>query len=336
MYYLLLLCLALSALLVLNALASLAAAALWRCIRRSASRWSAAAQARLFFTLRLFPAAGALVAVAALIIPSYLAYEPRPSDEVVSIKLVVLASISAVSITFVLWRGLTSWQATRRLIVDWMRQAEAISLEGVSIPVYRFEHTFPVVAVVGVIRPRLFVARRISDVLSDDELSAVVAHEVGHLVAHDNLKRILMRAAYDMLPLAPYSRTIERAWAKAVELAADEQAAHGGTAVALNLAAALVKIARLVPEGAKPAWLAGSLLVSGDDGGLAWRVRRLLWLAETGATQRPHSALRSSAAPWASRAGLSGVLVTLAFTAFHLRVLMGIHAILEHVLAALN
>jgi hypothetical protein len=100
------------------------------------------------------------------------------------------------------------------------------------------------VAVVGVIRPRLFVARSVLHALTPGELQAVAQHEAAHVRARDNVKRWLMACA----PSLGWRRTalaLERAWEEAAEHEA-ERGAQG----ALDLASALVKTARLAPLGA--------------------------------------------------------------------------------------
>src|SRR5438128_9051873 len=123
MYELLGICLALAVLLTINALASLAAAILWRGLAGWAGRWSAAVRAQWLFTLRTYPIAGALLCVAAFLIPSYAVHEPRQTTEVISFKLAALALVSAIGIVLAAWRGMAAWLATRRLTADWLRQA---------------------------------------------------------------------------------------------------------------------------------------------------------------------------------------------------------------------
>src|SRR5262249_56091405 len=88
--------------------------------------------------------------------------------------------------------------------------------------------------------------------LTREEMAAAIADEGGHLAARDNLKRAALRACRDALAIFPCGASLDRAWAEASEAAADEHAARGESAVALDLASALIKIARLVPEGVKP------------------------------------------------------------------------------------
>ena len=105
---------------------------------------------------------------------------------------------------------------------------------------------------VGAIRPRLFIADHVLESLSEEELAAAIAHEYGHLAAHDNFKRSVMRVSRAALLLIPCGRSLDRAWSEASESAADEYAAQQSSLVALNLASALVRIAQDDSERAAP------------------------------------------------------------------------------------
>lgn len=81
--------------------------------------------------------------------------------------------------------------------------------------------------------------------------------------------------------LIPFGQRLDRVWAENAESAADEYAARtGGNRMALNLASALVKIARIVPPDTQPAMPAGAFLLTKQVGDVNWRVRRLLQLTE--------------------------------------------------------
>lgn len=282
MYELLGICLALSAVLLFNAFASLTAVGLWESIKRFSYGWSATTRANVLFFFRIFPPAIAITCVLTLLIPAYIAHEPRTSTEVVSPALAALAFLSVIGLALALWRGLRTWHVTRRLVADWLRHAEPISLENISIPSYRVNHRFPVVAVVGAIRPRLFIADQVFDTLSEKELQAVVAHELGHLAAHDYLKRVMLRVCRDVLAIIPCGRSLDRAWDETAEAAADEHATRiCGAAGALDLADAMIKISRAVPLGIKPTMPAGAFLINEVGGSVVWRVRRLTELATT-------------------------------------------------------
>jgi Zn-dependent protease with chaperone function len=279
MFELLGISLLLAALLTFNSLASLVTATLWRLVGGITHGWSALSRGRLLFFLRTLPAIVAILCVVVLLTPAYLSYEPRHATENVSLKLAFLAIVSAIGIGLAIARGVAAWRATARLTADWLQHGESMTIPGVNIAAYRIEHAFPVIAIVGVLRPRLFIASRIMDALTAEEIAAAVAHENGHLAEHDNLKRGLLRACRDALLIVPCGRSLDRSWAEASEEAADEHAAIGGRNMALDLASALVKIARIVPAGTRPTMPAGAFLVGGDATGIKWRVKRLVQLA---------------------------------------------------------
>lgn len=281
MYFLLGISLIFASLLIFNAAASIFASVLWRFVSKSAVNWSAQKRARFIFALRVFPFAGALVFVSAFLLPAYLLFEPYASDESVGFKLAFLSTVSAVGGVCAFVNIFRTRRATRRLVSDWMKYAEPIEIADVPIPVYRFSHPFPVIAVVGALRPRMFVANQIFALLDEKEFQAVIRHETGHLAARDNLKRTLMRVCRDLLVFPFFGRTLDRAWAENAESGADEFAARrGGNMAAVDLAAALLKIARIVPHGAKPSMPAGAFLIEEQTAEIAFRVQRLLQMTE--------------------------------------------------------
>lgn len=340
MYEMLGICLVLASLLTLNAVASLVAAGLWRVIGGWARGWPAHLRATVLFWLRVVPGAIALVAVATLLIPSYLKYEPYSTGEAISLKLALISIVSAVGLMLACWRGLASWRATRALMKEWMRGAEAVEIANVNIPAYRIRHPFPVIAVVGTVRPRLFVAGHVLDALSEEEMTAALAHECGHLAARDNLKRILLRACRDVLTIVPCGRSLDRAWAESAEGAADEHAANLGSAVALNLASALIKIARMIPQGARPTMPLGAFLLGDERGGIKWRVRRLIDLAAARNASHGDGALAGESlarlAIWTGWTALCLLLVGWSFTLTSTRALASMHAALEQVVRVLS
>lgn len=333
MYELLGISLALSGLLTLNAFASLLAAMLWRGMQRKAQTWSAVTRAQILFALRVFPGLAAIICVLTLLLPAYIAHEPRQETEGVSLKLGLLAAISATGLLLAIWRGLAAWMATRNLINNWLRNSEPLTLAQVAIPAYRLRHQFPVIAVVGTFRPRLFIADHLFQTLNKEELTAAIAHECGHLAARDNLKRALLRACRDALTIVPCGRLLDREWAAASEAAADEYAARNGGEVALDLAAALVKIARLVPSGARPIMPASALLIGEDMGSIAHRVKLLAQLATTRRLREDGQSLAIPASLWIS----FGALVTVAlFIATNPHSLTAIHQLIEVAVSTLQ
>ena len=174
MFELLGLSLLLAALLTFNSIASLVIAGIWRLGHRATDNWSAAARARLLFTLRILPALIALLTVSLLLVPSYLAYEPRHTSESVSFKLGFLAFISATGIAVSIYRGIATHRATRNLTSDWLRQGKPIKISGIDIRSYEIQHQFPLIGIVGFLRPRLFIASQVLQLLTPEEVAAAV------------------------------------------------------------------------------------------------------------------------------------------------------------------
>ena len=332
MYELLGISLVLAALLTINAFASLAAAAGWRLLKRPARKFSAQTRANVLFAMRVSPAVLALTSVTAFLIPSFLTYEPYSTTEVVSKKLGALALLSAVGVAFAFWRGVRSWWATRTLLREWLAIAEPVQLALIDIPTFRIPHSFPIIAVVGAVTPRLFIAESVLLTLSQEELSAAIAHECGHLAARDNLKRSLLRACRDALMIVPCGRSLDRAWAETAECAADEHAAQKSPAIALDLASALVKIAKMIPVGAHAAIPVAAFLVGNEEPrGVKARVGRLLEIATTGERAAASMPARILSVSLLSLIFVSGVLA-----ASNSQVLATVHSLIEHAVRVLS
>jgi Zn-dependent protease with chaperone function len=232
-----------------------------------------ARRARALFALRLFPAGASTLAILLYFLPAYLAHEPLGSGETVGLPLLGVAFLAGALLAAAAGRGLRSWQETRWLARALAQGAEPVSLPGVGLPAYRIRHPFPVVTVLGVHRPRLYVAEQVLSGLDEAERTAVFDHELAHVISRDNLRYWLMRACPDLLVLFPAGEALTRSWLTATEEAADEAATRRTPRAALDLADALVKVARLVPRG-QPALVPALALHNGDD--IARRVGRLL------------------------------------------------------------
>ncbi len=188
----------------------------------------------------------------------------------------------------------------------------------------------------GALRPRLFIASHVLESLSEEELAAAIAHEYGHLAAHDNFKRSVMRISRAALLIIPCGRWLDRAWSEASESAADEHAAQRSSQVALDLASALVRIARMIPKGQRqqtlPAAVSG-FLMSQDAPGVKVRVSRLVELAATDPRLLGSSAPLFRFIPWIV---LTVVVVVSVTIESRPQVLAGVHEFVEHVVAFLS
>jgi Zn-dependent protease with chaperone function len=302
----------LAAFLLLNVLASLVGASL--ATAALARRARPARRARAMLVLRLLPTIASLGAVALLIVPGYVVFEPPDAGESVTMSLGALAAAAAVVLVAGAARGLRSVRATSVLVRRWRREGEPISLPGSPVPAYRVRDAFPVFAVVGMWRARIYVAAQVLDALGPAELEAALAHERAHLRARDNLKRLVLRSCPDMLAWTGVGRALEREWARAAEAAADAEAAGADPTAAADLAAGIVKIARLLPAGAQA--LAVSALHDGGD--VAARVRALVSAERAG--EREDAAASQGGAARACGFGLvlaASLAATQAWPAVH-------------------
>jgi hypothetical protein len=233
-------------------------------------RYSAASRSALLFRLRVAPAVVAGVLGFAIALPIFVTFEPFDTDEPVSRTLVAIACVGVGTMLHGLWRAGSAWRATARVSRDWQHRGRRVEIPGVdpSLSVFAVEAAFPTVAVVGLRRPVLFLAERVLAECSADEVRAMIAHECAHVDGCDNLKRLVLRACPDLL-----SRRsgVTRAWIAATEEAADEAAASSHPGRALDLAQALIHVARLAPLATPE--LASSFYPGGD---IERRIRRLV------------------------------------------------------------
>ena len=334
MYELLLICLTLSALLTGNALMSLVMETVWRLFEPALRKVSAGLRAEILFTLRIGAPAISLIAIAAVVVPSFITHEPYGTGETVSFKLGLLAFLSATGIGLTMSRAQRSLFATRSLLRRWLSSATRIQLDGVNTPTFSFPHAFPIIAVVGTLKPRLFIAERVLESLTPEELSAAIAHECGHLAAHDNLKRSLLRACRDVLLVVPCGRSLDSEWAEAAEGAADEHAARQSPLTALNLASALVKIAKMIPVKGGQAQLPLGVFLVGVEGrrGVKARVRRLVDLASSDYRQRWVNSIPAKILPAGALCFLVAIGIAVASNS---HVLISVHSLIEDVVRVL-
>ena len=222
-----------------------------------------------WLALRLFPATASTVLIAALFVPSYWLFEPRDYDEGFQAVIALIALAGLAVAAAAAGRAGAAWMRAERRARAWASRAQPIALPGTAVRAFAVDCDAPVMALVGIFRPRLFVSRSVLSLLNEEELAAAVAHEAGHRRAFDNLKRLAMCAAPDPLAGTRTARKIEEQWASAAEHAADRSACAGvegdaRTSARCALASAIVKVARLTPPSllvAEPI----STLVDGSD-----------------------------------------------------------------------
>jgi hypothetical protein len=226
-------------------------------------------RASLLAQTRLIP-----LACIVLLVPSqirgFVRFEPEVSEAVG--PLLALCSLGGLALAIGgCIRGWRSWMATRQIISSWRASATPLSIGSWRRRAWLIDRPFPVVAVVGVFRPELYVARSVAVECTPAELDAIAAHETAHIVAGDNLRRALFSLTPGARLASRLANAIEGEWSVAAEEAADAYARL--SAPALDLASALTKVAGLA-VGRDPEPLAGSPLI--QQFALETRVRLLL------------------------------------------------------------
>ena len=239
--------------------------------RRGAWTSREAAALALF---RLLPAASALALTFFVLGPGYFEHEQRGEPEGSGYGLIALALggvwIAGASIA----RLARAWRRTAAIRRQWLAEGREVSIPNAGMPACVLDLPFPLVAVLGFARPRLFVSQTVLDACSPAEMRAIVEHERAHVRRRDNAVRLLMETAPDLLAFTRVTDALAGAWHQAVEQRADAAATRR-----LDLASALVKVARLAAlQTASPAIeLPASALYRGEGRDMIGaRVRRLV------------------------------------------------------------
>ena len=259
------------ALLTCAAISVLASLALRPVVRRAVS--TAEPRGATLLSLRYAPTLVAFSFTGLIFLPAFVRLEPRHSGERVGALLIALAGASCVALLAGPLRGLRSTVATARVARRWRSGAASILLPGAPVPAFAIDGECPPVALIGILRPRLYVARSVLRQCTDAEMAAIVAHETAHYRRRDNLKRLLLWSCPDPLSFTAAAGDLERAWNESCDLVADDHAARRG--LRLDLAAALIKAARALGAPARQRDLLAAFCCGGCDD-ITTRVKRLL------------------------------------------------------------
>jgi Zn-dependent protease with chaperone function len=259
----------------INIISSALLALAWRLGRIRFAQLTPASRAARLVWLRAMPAAAALTFTLVIVAPAFAIFEPEQASEEVGPALAMLALIGAAQLGIALILAAVSLLRTATLTRAWLPAGTPLDVHPpAGVPVYAIDTPAPMVALVGVIAPKLIAARAVVEVCTHHELAAIVAHERGHLHARDNVKRWLMASAPDALRWTRVHREIAISWHAAAEDAADDVATGGDEGARADLAALLLKISRLTPQPVWPRAATISPFVDRDD--LPRRVHRLL------------------------------------------------------------
>jgi Zn-dependent protease with chaperone function len=268
-----LLCISLSTFFLVHLALGMAVSLIARPAVRMGERIRPHLAARCLLALRLLPAAGAAFIVVVVCLPSYLWLEPDVPNERVGFGCLAVALLCIAMWGISLARGLGAAAGSRRFLRRCHRAGRPARLPRNTADAWIVDSAAPLLALGGIVRPRLIISRGVVSALSAEQLAAALRHERAHWTSRDNLKRLCILLTPGTLPFAGTNRTLERGWRKFTEWAADDRAVAGSGRRSCALAAALVRVARMTAD-APQSGLALQLL--GDTDQLSARVDRLL------------------------------------------------------------
>jgi Zn-dependent protease with chaperone function len=131
------------------------------------------------------------------------------------------------------------YEKAHRVLADITEKADVRSVE---LNVCRFNH--PIALTTGFFRPRILVSSWLIDALDQQELEAVIAHEVAHIRRRDNLINSVAGLAKDILFFLPSSYPAWYSYLQEREKACDDLTVSI-TERPLALASALLKVGKM-------------------------------------------------------------------------------------------
>ena len=296
---------------------SLLVAALWQKASVGSQNWSARTCSDYLFVLRIAPCVLATGVTLILAVPSFLLLEPRSIEEPLGVPPIVLGFCGLAILVIGSWKAIAAWSRTSKAVAKWSSDARVIGCRQLSskrpVSVLLTSVAAPPLAVAGILSPKVWLSRAAEFVLTERELQSALRHEIVHVRRRDNLRKLLLR-----MVAFPGMGLLENAWREATEMAADA-AAVSNCSEALDLAAAVIKLSRLVPFRA-PAELATALVHSPAES-VNERVHRLISWTEPRATSLSRNRL------WYTLCASAAVLLTLVFT--YSELLVRVHAVTE-------
>jgi Zn-dependent protease with chaperone function len=223
----------------------------WLRLAPAVTHLASVPRARLIFLLRVAPTLVGLFA-GGMTILAFLRHEPRSTAEIPGWILLAAAAVGAALFFSGVWRVIVRCWSTYGFLRTVERTATRIDVPTAGLPTWQLDTAFPLVALAGIWRPRLLIARCVLEQIPGDELQVVLRHELAHARQHDNVARLLLTGLPDVLTLAERWLGMERAWSEAAEDAADDLATGDDAEARVCLASALVRVAKLVGRQSAP------------------------------------------------------------------------------------
>lgn len=278
-----------------------------------ADRMRPAAGARLLFLFRLLPLAAALYAALTITLPSYVRLETNRASELVGPGAILLSICAVLVIVRPVVRSAIALFNSLALVNRVKRHAQPTALS--SEKIWISSDSIPRVAVAGLLRSRVVMSRAALGLFSAEQLEMVLRHEKAHQRSGDNLRRLFWLLLPDAIPFFSFAASLEQAYKRLIEWAADDFASAGDTRKSTALAAALVAFTRYQTRASNCALVT---FLGDDSAALRRRVDRLL-------NHRCNRVSEAAIAPWLALA-TAGVVC---LTAGHFANLLDVHELLE-------
>jgi hypothetical protein len=230
---------------------------------------------RTLYLVRLMPFVLAMLVTVSFCVPWYLSNETNfAAERVGSFCLVLAAAVSA-------WYGVTALAGLRIALRTMLftracrRDGQGLTTSSDLTPVLTFSGPTHRVALVGLVRPFIFISRGLVEDGGLDPLSleVVLDHERSHATQRDNWKLLSLHCVPRLNLRLPSGSTWMQLWQNAAEWAADEDAVRGSSSRAFQLAETLVFFT--VHAASRNTKIASTALVC-READLVTRVERLI------------------------------------------------------------
>jgi Peptidase family M48 len=171
-----------------------------------------------------------------------------PTLNIAAAILLALAALGSIVLKIALR---SSWRQ-RRSYRSFLRQVDVLGSLNGTPSVTVIEGSTPQAFCAGYLRPAVYVSRGTVELLSNEELHAVLAHEQHHLRARDPLRFAVARILSQALFFLPVLRTLGNRYGELAEMTADDAAVSSSRGQSGPLASALLAF-----EGSGPPHAAG-------------------------------------------------------------------------------
>jgi len=234
--------------------------ATWRGLK--GLRISEKSLADILFLARVLPMIAAVAITCIFAVPSFELLEPRGIEEETGILPIAFGVAGILLIAFGCYRVFKAQTRTGKTVAKWLERGQPDRAGAYTVCSH---HDVPPLALVGLRTPRVLVSDLAVGLLTENEMGIALRHEKAHAGSRDNLKKLIAQFCS-----FPGMGQLETAWAEVAELAADDAAVSNAND-AVDMAAALVKLSRLVPVRSVPICIVGFV-----TGSVSFRVARLL------------------------------------------------------------